>query len=70
MMLFYCRLQVFGLLGGKAVGKAKVGNLGFKDQRLAMEWVQVCLFVGSQCYWLPLSASTRSKITDNRGFAV
>ncbi|KAG0150341.1 hypothetical protein CROQUDRAFT_104434 [Cronartium quercuum f. sp. fusiforme G11] len=34
------RLSAFGFLGGKEVGEAGVGNLGLKDQRLALEWVQ------------------------------
>uniref|UniRef100_A0A0S1MIC4 Carboxylic ester hydrolase n=1 Tax=Phakopsora pachyrhizi TaxID=170000 RepID=A0A0S1MIC4_PHAPC len=34
------RLGAFGFLGGKEVGKAKVGNLGLKDQRLALKWVK------------------------------
>ncbi|KAH9824740.1 lipase [Melampsora americana] len=32
--------QAFGFLGGREIGQAGVGNLGLKDQRLAMEWVQ------------------------------
>ncbi|EGG00650.1 lipase [Melampsora larici-populina 98AG31] len=34
------RLNAFGFLGGREVGEAGVGNLGLKDQRLAMKWVQ------------------------------
>ncbi|EGF99072.1 lipase [Melampsora larici-populina 98AG31] len=34
------RMGAFGFLGGKQVGAAGVGNLGLKDQRLAMKWVQ------------------------------
>ncbi|OAV95290.1 hypothetical protein PTTG_26705 [Puccinia triticina 1-1 BBBD Race 1] len=33
------RLNAFGFLGGKEVAEAGVGNLGLKDQRLAMEWI-------------------------------
>ncbi|KAH9808343.1 lipase [Melampsora americana] len=34
------RMGAFGFLGGKQIGAAGVGNLGLKDQRLAMKWVQ------------------------------
>ncbi|RLN92009.1 hypothetical protein BBJ28_00012755 [Nothophytophthora sp. Chile5] len=34
------RLQAFGFLWGSAVKEAGVTNLGFKDQRLALHWVQ------------------------------
>ncbi|KAH9816019.1 lipase [Melampsora americana] len=34
------RLNAFGFLGGKEVGQEGVGNLGLKDQRLALKWVQ------------------------------
>ncbi|PLW12849.1 hypothetical protein PCANC_19196 [Puccinia coronata f. sp. avenae] len=34
------RLNAFGFLGGKEVAEAGVGNLGLKDQRLTMEWIQ------------------------------
>ncbi|EGG02518.1 lipase [Melampsora larici-populina 98AG31] len=34
------RLNGFGFLGGKEVGQEGVGNLGLKDQRLALKWVQ------------------------------
>lgn len=34
------RMGAFGFLGGKEVGAAGIGNLGLKDQRLAMKWVQ------------------------------
>lgn len=34
------RTNAFGFLGGKEVGQAGVGNLGLKDQRLTMEWIQ------------------------------
>ncbi|KAH9816164.1 lipase [Melampsora americana] len=34
------RLNAFGFLGGKEVGEAGIGNLGLKDQRLALKWVQ------------------------------
>ncbi|KAK6379059.1 hypothetical protein LTS17_006763 [Exophiala oligosperma] len=34
------RLQAFGYLFGTAVMKAGVTNLGFRDQRLALHWVQ------------------------------
>ncbi|EGF99067.1 uncharacterized protein MELLADRAFT_68830 [Melampsora larici-populina 98AG31] len=34
------RSSAFGFLGGKEMAAADAGNLGLKDQRLAMEWVQ------------------------------
>lgn len=34
------RVNAFGFLGGREVGRAGVGNLGLKDQRLALEWTQ------------------------------
>lgn len=34
------RMNAFGFLGGREVGAAGVGNLGLKDQRLTMEWIQ------------------------------
>ena len=34
------RLQAFGYLYGTEVLKAGVTNLGFRDQRLALHWVQ------------------------------
>ncbi|EGF99066.1 uncharacterized protein MELLADRAFT_112983 [Melampsora larici-populina 98AG31] len=34
------RSSAFGFLGGKEIAAADAGNLGLKDQRLAMEWVQ------------------------------
>jgi len=34
------RLNAFGFLGGKEVAAAGVGNLGLKDQRLTLEWIQ------------------------------
>ncbi|EGF99065.1 lipase [Melampsora larici-populina 98AG31] len=34
------RSSVFGFLGGKEIAAADAGNLGLKDQRLALEWVQ------------------------------
>ncbi|KAI0296557.1 carotenoid ester lipase precursor [Multifurca ochricompacta] len=34
------RLSALGFLPGKEVKKAKVGNLGLQDQRLALKWVQ------------------------------
>lgn len=33
------RLSAFGFLGGKQVQNAGVGNLGFRDQRLALHWI-------------------------------
>uniref|UniRef100_H3GA89 Carboxylic ester hydrolase n=1 Tax=Phytophthora ramorum TaxID=164328 RepID=H3GA89_PHYRM len=37
---FNYRLQAFGFLWGTAVKEAGVTNLGFRDQRLALHWVQ------------------------------
>ncbi|KAG2523091.1 hypothetical protein JM18_005896 [Phytophthora kernoviae] len=37
---FNYRLQAFGFLWGTAVQEAGVTNLGFRDQRLALHWVQ------------------------------
>ncbi|RLN91093.1 hypothetical protein BBJ28_00023527 [Nothophytophthora sp. Chile5] len=37
---FNYRLQAFGFLWGSAVEEAGVTNLGFRDQRLALHWVQ------------------------------
>ncbi|KAF5315369.1 hypothetical protein D9619_007114 [Psilocybe cf. subviscida] len=34
------RLNAFGFLGGKEVKAAGLGNIGLRDQRFAMEWVQ------------------------------
>ncbi|KAH9813309.1 putative carotenoid ester lipase precursor [Melampsora americana] len=34
------RMNAFGFLGGREVSEAGVGNLGLKDQRLTMEWIQ------------------------------
>jgi carboxylesterase type B len=34
------RLQAFGFLHGTDVLKAGVTNLGFRDQRLALHWIQ------------------------------
>ncbi|RLN91094.1 hypothetical protein BBJ28_00023526, partial [Nothophytophthora sp. Chile5] len=34
------RLQGFGFMWGNAIEEAGVANLGFKDQRLALHWVQ------------------------------
>jgi acetylcholinesterase len=34
------RLSAFGFLPGKEVKSAKIGNLGMRDQRLALKWVQ------------------------------
>ncbi|KAH9821935.1 Alpha/Beta hydrolase protein [Melampsora americana] len=34
------RKYAFGFLGGKEIAAADAANLGLKDQRLAMEWVQ------------------------------
>ncbi|EGG03717.1 lipase [Melampsora larici-populina 98AG31] len=34
------RVNAFGFLGGREVGQAGIGNLGLKDQRLALKWVQ------------------------------
>lgn len=33
--------KVFGELGGKEIAAAGSGNLALRDQRLALEWVQV-----------------------------
>ncbi|KAF8527688.1 carotenoid ester lipase precursor [Gautieria morchelliformis] len=42
------RLNAFGFLGGEKVKAAGVGNLGLRDQRFAMQWVQdnIALFGG------------------------
>ncbi|KAN0142053.1 Alpha/Beta hydrolase fold [Lactarius tabidus] len=42
------RLSGLGFLGGQEVKDAKVGNLGLRDQRLALQWIQkyICEFGG------------------------
>lgn len=37
---FNYRLSGFGFLGGSEIVKAGVANLGFRDQRLALHWIQ------------------------------
>lgn len=34
------RLGAFGFLGGSEIIKAGAANLGFRDQRLALRWIQ------------------------------
>ncbi|KAF5314859.1 hypothetical protein D9619_007082 [Psilocybe cf. subviscida] len=34
------RLNAFGFLGGKELKNAGLGNIGLRDQRFAMEWIQ------------------------------
>lgn len=34
------RLGGFGFLWGKEVSMAGLGNLGYRDQRLALHWIQ------------------------------
>ncbi|KAF8151883.1 sterol esterase [Mycena galopus ATCC 62051] len=42
------RLNAFGFLAGKEVGDAGLTNLGFRDQKFALEWVQkhISMFFG------------------------
>jgi carboxylesterase type B len=37
---FNYRLNVFGFLGGEEVQKSGNTNLGLRDQRLALHWIQ------------------------------
>lgn len=37
---FNYRLSAFGFLGGSEIVAAGAANLGFRDQRLALHWVQ------------------------------
>ena len=43
------RLSAFGFIGGQEVLRAGVANLGFRDQRLALSWVNenIAAFGGS-----------------------
>ncbi|RPD61755.1 carotenoid ester lipase [Lentinus tigrinus ALCF2SS1-7] len=58
------RLGPYGFLPGKAVKDAKVGNLGLRDQRLALRWIQkyISAFGGdpSRVTLLGLSAGAAS----------
>ena len=44
------RLNGFGFLGGPDVREKGLGNLGYRDQRLALHWIQVCPFLRSRLY--------------------
>jgi carboxylesterase type B len=62
------RLNAFGFVDGKEIKEAGVTNLGIRDQRLALQWVQenVAAFGGdvskvSSCPWSDLYCMGRTE---------
>lgn len=43
------RLSAWGFLGGKEALAGSATNLGFRDQRLALHWIQVSLYFSITC---------------------
>ncbi|EGG04414.1 putative carotenoid ester lipase precursor [Melampsora larici-populina 98AG31] len=62
------RMNAFGFLGGREVGEAGVGNLGLKDQRLSMEWIQkhISKFGGDPEKVMIYGESCRSRSLDSK----
>lgn len=50
-VIFNYRVSTFGFLGGSEIVEAGAANLGFRDQRLALHWIQGVFPVLHHFHW-------------------